>query len=258
MYNIIAVISDIHSNSLALEAVFRDLDSRNAELIVNLGDSLFGPLDPLGTAKMLMQRQDIINIMGNCDELLLEETSGSLTYRYVKPLLQEPEESWIRSHSGTWSYDGMLFCHGTPWSNSEYLLEEITPSAGAAYKPAEQLAAELHTIQEQIVWCGHSHMFHSLVLPGERQVVNPGSIGLPAYAEELPYPHVMESGTPFASYCLCIRDNGSRNGWNILHRLVEYDWNKAADLAEHTGRPDYAVPIRTGRMTGESSDTRGL
>lgn len=258
MYNIIAVISDIHSNRFALEAVLRDLDNLKADLIINLGDSLFGPLDPLATAELLMQRPDIINIMGNCDEQPLEETGTSLTYRYVKPLLREQEESWIRSHRGTWSYDGLLFCHGTPWSNTEYLLEELTPAAGPIYKPAEQLAAELHRIEERIVFCGHSHVFHLLELPEGKQAVNPGSVGLPAYEEELPYAYVMKSGTPLASYCLCIRDNGSPGGWCIDHRLVEYDWDKAADLAEEAGRPDYAVAIRYGRMTGESTDTRGM
>lgn len=249
LYNMIAVISDIHSNRLALEAVLKDVDSRKAELIVNLGDSLFGPLDPLGTAQLLMQRTDLINIMGNCDEHLLEETSGSPTYRQVKPLLGEPEEAWIRSHLATWSYEDLLFCHGTPWSNTHYLLEEIIPAGGAVYKRAEQLAAELHRIEERIVFCGHSHVFHAMELPEGRQAVNPGSVGLPAYAEEQPFPHVMESGTPFASYCLCIRNSGSRSGWSIHHRLVEYDWDQAAELAERAGRPDYAVPIRHGRMT---------
>ncbi|MNC14576.1 Calcineurin-like phosphoesterase superfamily domain protein [compost metagenome] len=103
MHKVIAVISDIHSNKLALEAVLRDIEGRNADLIVNLGDSLFGPLDPLGTAALLMQRTDVVNIMGNCDEILLEDHSTSLTYRYVKPLLGRKETDWIRSHLRNWS-----------------------------------------------------------------------------------------------------------------------------------------------------------
>ncbi|WP_036640138.1 metallophosphoesterase family protein, partial [Paenibacillus durus] len=62
----IAVISDIHSNAPALEAVLQDIDRSGADLIVNLGDSLFGPVDPLGTARLLRQRDDIVNTMGNC------------------------------------------------------------------------------------------------------------------------------------------------------------------------------------------------
>jgi predicted phosphodiesterase len=46
----IAVIADIHGNRWALEAVLADIDRRYIGQIVNLGDSLLGPLDPVGTA----------------------------------------------------------------------------------------------------------------------------------------------------------------------------------------------------------------
>ncbi|WP_379134850.1 metallophosphoesterase family protein [Paenibacillus sp. sgz500958] len=247
MYNRIAVISDIHSNSFALEAVLKDAYYRNADLIVNLGDDLFGPVDPLGTARILMQQPEIINILGNCDELLLQESSESLSYLYVKPLLGIVETGWIRSHLKLWSYDNLLFCHGTPWDNSRYMLEQISPEGAVSLKNAEQLAWELHTIQEQIVFCGHSHVPGTAVLPDGRSVVNPGSVGLPAYAEEMPYPHIMESGTPCASYCIC-RRAGELNEWKVEHILVEYGWNQAADLAASHGRQDYADAIRTGRV----------
>lgn len=250
MYSVIAVISDIHSNRLALEAVLRDIERRQAELIVNLGDSLFGPLDPLGTAELLIRRTDIINIMGNCDELLLAEHSESLTYRYVKPLLRLVEENWIRTHHEFWSYDHLLFCHGTPWSNTAYLLEQVLPERGAVYKSPGQLEAELHRIKEGIVFCGHSHVFHSVRLPGGKQVVNAGSVGLPAYEDSEPHSHIMESGTPFASYCLCSRDNAVPGGWKTEQILVDYNWDEAADLAEQNGRNDYATAIRNGRISG--------
>ncbi|SDD65802.1 Calcineurin-like phosphoesterase superfamily domain-containing protein [Priestia aryabhattai B8W22] len=61
----IAIISDIHGNSLALEAVLSDISRRGINTIFNLGDSLYGPLDPLGTFKLLMEHEhDITHIMG--------------------------------------------------------------------------------------------------------------------------------------------------------------------------------------------------
>lgn len=63
--NAIAVISDIHSNVYALEAVLRDIDLRGIKTIVNLGDTLFGPIDPMKTAEILMNRPNLIHIMGN-------------------------------------------------------------------------------------------------------------------------------------------------------------------------------------------------
>ena len=246
MYTTIAVISDIHSNTFALEAILQEIDLHNVDLIVNLGDSLFGPIDPLGTAQMLMKRKDIVNIMGNCDEILLEDSSESLTYRHVKPLLRAAEENWISEHKDIWRYDNLLFCHGTPWDNSKYLMEKVA-SDGVFYKTAEQLTEELRDIDEQFVFCGHTHVFYSMDLPDGKRVVNPGSVGLPAFEEEEPYPHVMESGTPYASYCLC-RRNDEENGWSVEHRLVKYDWDRAAAIAEGNGRQDYAAAIRTGRV----------
>jgi 3',5'-cyclic AMP phosphodiesterase CpdA len=45
----IALISDIHGNSWALDAVLEDINQRGIDQIVNLGDCVYGPLDPAGT-----------------------------------------------------------------------------------------------------------------------------------------------------------------------------------------------------------------
>ncbi|MNI55472.1 Calcineurin-like phosphoesterase superfamily domain protein [compost metagenome] len=116
-----------------------------------------------------------------------------------------------------------------------------------AYKQPEVLATALQGLPERIIFCGHSHVYHSILLPDGRMAVNPGSVGLPAYDEEHPYPHVMESGTPLASYCLCLREQGT-DRWRVQHQLVEYDWEQAAAMAERMERSDYSVAIRTGKM----------
>ena len=50
----IAVVSDIHGNLPALQAVVRDCQRRGVDTVFNLGDSLSGPLLPLQTAQFLM------------------------------------------------------------------------------------------------------------------------------------------------------------------------------------------------------------
>lgn len=240
----IAVFSDIHSNTPALEAVLREIDRSGADWLINLGDSLFGPVDPMGTARLLRQRGNLVNIMGNCDEILLEKDCESPTYRHVKPLLDTDTEAWIAGHLAVWRYEDLLFCHGTPDHNKRYLLEEVTED-GVFYKKTETLQAELHTIEEHGIFCGHSHVFHTVTLPDGKFLVNPGSVGLPAYEDDLPFPHVMESGTPYASFCMVRKKEGT--GWSVEHKLIPYDWNAAAEIAERSGRPDYAVAIRTGR-----------
>lgn len=63
----IAVVSDIHGNLDALEAVMADLRGRAIDRVVNLGDSLAGPLLPKETAQFFMARQDWIHLAGNHD-----------------------------------------------------------------------------------------------------------------------------------------------------------------------------------------------
>nr|WP_227494842.1 metallophosphoesterase family protein [Bacillus mycoides] len=74
----IAIISDVHGNSHALKAVLKDIERRKAEMIINLGDSVYGPLDPLGTIEILMSNE-MIHIKGS---LLYSELLFFILDRY--------------------------------------------------------------------------------------------------------------------------------------------------------------------------------
>lgn len=239
----IAVISDIHSNVYALEAVLSDLEARNITKIVNLGDTLFGPVAPVDTAQLLMSRTDTVHIMGNCDRYLLQDQMKSSTFQFVKPLITEEIHSWITSFQTTWEFDELLFCHGTPFLDDVYLLEKITHE-GAVDKNAVELMDELLSVPQKIIFCGHTHIQKTVWLPDGKLIVNPGSVGLPAYFEEEPFPHYMESMSPHAKYVIVKRNNRS---WVIEHIMLPYDWELAAQRAEQNGRTDYAYAIRTGR-----------
>ncbi|MCQ4086994.1 metallophosphoesterase [Saccharibacillus sp. JS10] len=242
----IAILSDIHSNSLALAAVLQDISNRDIQQIVNLGDSLFGPVDPLGTAKQLMEHPNIVHIMGNCDEILLQKQSDSDTFNFIKPLLTEDIETWIGSFKNVWTYEDLLFCHGTPFVNDRYLLEEVD-AHGVRYKQPEQLSSELEKVDSTYIFCGHSHVFKTMFLPNGKTVINAGSVGLPAYEDELPFPHKMESNSPYAEYVIASQTQDDK--WNIEHIMLQYDWNQASAIAAANGREDYAVAIQTGRIS---------
>lgn len=240
--NGIAVLSDVHSNVFALEAVLADMADRNIDMIVNLGDVIFGPVAPLETAERLMANRNIISIMGNCDRILLGDESESLTFQQVKPLLTNAHLEWIRTFRKTWVFEDILFCHGTPFSDETYLLEEVT-EGGAGNKALHIVAEELQSIEQSIIVCGHTHLPKSVQLPNGKLVLNPGSIGFPAYYEDAPYPHVMESMTPHAKYAILWRTG---QGWRVEQIMVPYDWEQASRVAEEKGRPDYGYAIRTG------------
>jgi hypothetical protein len=76
-------------------------------------------------------------------------------------------------------------------------------------------------------------------------VLNPGSVGWPAYDDDHPYPHVIEAGTPHARYAIADDASGQ---WRAEFRAVDYDWDRAAVIAEANSRPDVARALRTGRV----------
>ncbi|MGH2896718.1 MAG: metallophosphoesterase family protein, partial [Solirubrobacteraceae bacterium] len=91
--------------------------------------------------------------------------------------------------------------------------------------------------------CGHTHLPRLLPLADGTIVVNPGSVGLPAYADDTPWPHLMESGSPHARYALLRRRVA---GWEVELRAISYPWDQAAATALARGREDWAVALQTG------------
>lgn len=237
----IAVLADIHGNLLALEAVRADLRSRSPDLVVNLGDHVSGPLWAAETADLLMSL-DWIHIRGNHDRQLLDRpyTAMGASDQAALAQLRPRHLAWLAALLGTVRLDaGVFLCHGTPASDVEYLLEEVTPSG--TVQPASPLLIQhrLGGIQDALVLCGHTHI--PRVAGG---IANPGSVGLPAYDDAAPYAHCMEAGSPHARYAVADLVDGL---WLVTPRVVEYDWEAAAQRAAAGGRADWACALRTGR-----------
>ncbi|MCR5857209.1 metallophosphoesterase [Mesorhizobium sp. J428] len=66
----IAVVSDIHGNDVALEAVLKDASTRGYDRLLDLGDTVSGPLRPLETFER-MRSHDVVAIAGNHERQLL-------------------------------------------------------------------------------------------------------------------------------------------------------------------------------------------
>ena len=86
----IAVISDIHGNLLALDAVLADIAREGADVTVNLGDILSGPLEPARTADRLMAL-DLPTISGNHERQVLTdpEDRTNRTDAFTRSVLEE-------------------------------------------------------------------------------------------------------------------------------------------------------------------------
>lgn len=249
----VAVISDVHGNRWALKAVLEDIEHRGIRDIVNLGDSLYGPLAPAETAEMLLPLV-LSTVRGNEDRLIVEAVSGGANFPtlcYVQRQLRQRHLDWLASlQESAVAYEHFRAFHGAPGRDDEYLLREITKERVRLRAP-ERLTAILASVEQPVVLCGHDHVPRTVRLPDGKLIVNPGSVGLPAFADDLPYPHVMEAGTPHARYAIVRRTEGE---WRAEHVAVGYDWESAATLACENGRPDWARWLRSGRASPGALD----
>lgn len=237
----LAVLADIHGNSWALDAVLAELRSLNIDRVIDLGDCAYGPLDPRGTLHRLRDLE-ATTVRGNQDRVDLDG-SGSATDQWVFDQLDENSRAYLRGLPAMQVLDGeVLLCHGTPNSDTETLLEEVVETGARRRSPAG-IASLTGPDTYQVVLCAHSHLQRMLPLDDGTLVVNPGSVGLPAYADSAPFPHAMESGSPHARYAILSRAGAS---WEVELRAVIYLWSAAADAARERGREDWAIALETG------------
>ncbi len=245
----IAVISDIHGNRWALEAVLEDIQGRKIRNIINLGDSLYGQLDPVGTFDIL-KKEDIPSVCGNQDREIIEPgelNPDSESIQFVKEQLTDEQLKWLEAlQTVIYPFEDICAFHGTPQSDSEYLLEAVTDK-GVVRRSENELKGILSGIDRKLILCGHSHLPGSAQLKDGRLIINPGSVGLQAYSDDTPYPHVMETGTPHARYSVAHMDGGNA----VIEQVtVPYDWETASKTAENNGRNEWALWLKTGRALG--------
>ncbi len=241
----VAVISDIHGNRWALESVLDDINRRDVSGVVNLGDSIFGPLDPSGTAELLIAL-GLPTVRGNQDRVVVDEscTAQSPTLRFVREDVQPAHLKWLEGlELTTVVFDRFFLCHGTPEQDSEYLLSVVRES-GVHLTETADLEHGLSGVLEPVILCGHDHVPRTVFLSNGQLIVNPGSVGLPAYSDDTPYQHVMQTGTPHARYSIVRCD---KRGWSVEDIAVPYAWELASRTAIDNGRPDWATWLATGR-----------
>jgi predicted phosphodiesterase len=261
----IAFVSDIHGNLGALDAVIADIARRQVQQVVNLGDTLSGPLLPLETAHRL-RALPWLHVAGNHERqvlsLPLERQNPSDAY--TSSQLTDASKTWLASHADpcdarlhqatVWPErlgGDVALCHGSPRSDIEYLLETPVGEAARLATPAEIEQRLDGRIAPHIglLACGHTHVPRSVVAANGLLIVNPGSVGLPAYDDDHPYPlsnfHRIETGSPHARYAVVEKLDGR---WLCELISVPYDFEPMALLAEQRHRPDWAHALRTGTM----------
>jgi putative phosphoesterase len=242
----IAAVSDIHGNLPALEAVLADIARHKVDVIVNLGDILSGPLWPRETAALLMTQSfhtAVVTLAGNHERQLLDcvKKSGGASDQFAFEHTTREQQKWLAALPGTLQLTPQVYlCHGRPNTDLEYLCETVDAALthGVRMATQDELAVRLQGVNAELIFCGHSHQPRAITLADGRLVVNPGSVGIPAYDDDHGGYHVIQAGSPHARYCICERGAA---GWSLMQCAVAYDWAAAIAQAKRNGREDVAL-----------------
>ena len=244
----IAILSDIKSNVYALQEVIKDAKNKNVDLMLNLGDSLYGPIAPRATYDLL-QENKFITVCGNQDREILEASLATLeenkTLKYVYDDLGEEVLYWIQALPfEKFVGDDLYITHGTQHDDSVYMLEDVK-NGKPVLRSDKEILDLIDDVESKFVMCGHSHTPRCLNLSSGQVVINPGSVGLQGFKDDKPYPHKIENLTTDASYVIL---NINNDEYNLELVKVSYDYEKAALKAEENGREDWAYALRNGKV----------
>jgi predicted phosphodiesterase len=212
----LGLISDLHGNLPALEAVLAELEQEPPDEIVCLGDIAVGPHPAETLARV--RELDLRVVQGNWDSWFADgipELAGDHGRKLVDQSrwwaarLSAEDLAYLGSLPATLElpFGGGLLCfHGSPRSHSDAILPETSE---------EELAPLLDGETAAILAGGHTHL--QLARPYKRSLfVNPGSVGLPFES----WPPSGARVLPWAEYAVLESQNGELS---VDLRRVEYD-----------------------------------
>lgn len=221
----VAVISDVHGNAFALEAVLREVRASAPDLVVNLGDQVEGSADP-ARAAALQAGLMALEVRGNNEEKFWPGgRRSSITCAYGAWLAANVDAAVLARLAAlpltARALDGALFaCHGTPTSAWDSLLWNWQPdgAGGGFYRAREprELCALVDPLGAEVVVCGHTHRSGAARV-GDTLVVNAGAV-----SDQV-------DGDPRARWTLLTR---GPVGWAVEFRAVAYDIGAAVRWSE--------------------------
>jgi len=171
----VAVLSDVHGNAVALEAVLGEIESEAPDLVVFGGDLTWGPLPEETMELVASLRTPALFVRGNSERTLLEGSeSPTERERWLLERHSGQARAFLATFVGQASVDiaGLgpaRFCHGSPRSDEEL----VTPET-----PEERVRALTATIPERVLVTAHTHLQFDRQVAGIRSI-NPGSVGMP-------------------------------------------------------------------------------
>lgn len=241
----VAVISDIHANLAALEAVLDDIRRRGIAHVLNLGDSVSGPLAPGAVADLLIA-EGIPQVRGNHDRFLIDRPADDmgLWERWAWPEMTQTHLDWLRALPLTDARHGIMMVHGLPDDDNKNWLHRRAQDGSMVPATLAECAAPAEGIDAEVIVSGHTHMPRVVRVPGGPLLVNPGAIGCPAYLNPtITPPYWAEAGSPDARYAILEKVGGV---WQAALLAVPYDSRAMQELARAHGADDWAQALSTG------------
>jgi putative phosphoesterase len=234
----IAVISDIHGNLPALQAVFADLASQRLETVYCLGDLVGYGASPNEVTERI-RAEGMPTIMGNYDDGVgfdrdecgcayrdpIDKELGERSLAWTKAQVTSENKAFLRTllQEVRFNANGkrVLLVHGSPRKMNEYLFEDRPLSS------FERLAASSNA---DIIVFGHTHKPYQKTVNGVL-FVNAGSVGKPKDGDWRACYAIVEMGdTP-----------------SVTFQRVTYDVAKAAAAIRATDLPhEFAADVETG------------
>lgn len=245
----LAVLSDIHGNSIALDAVLADIRQQGGvDAYWVLGDLVAFGYDPVGVLQRLAALPNASYVRGNTDRALLSDKYLIPTPEELADTARLPRTVQLTQNLA-WTIGAL---DHTPWHETlsalpleqRLILEDGTRVLGVHASPGRddgqgfhpllstaQLRDLLKDSAADLVFVGHTH-WHMDVPVDATRVVNLGSLSLP-------FPPDLR-----AKYS--ILQSGARS-YQIEHRRVEYDRRAAMDAVERTRNPGREFILRSLR-----------
>jgi predicted phosphodiesterase len=191
----LAVISDIHGNYRALQAVIKDLDHQRIDTTISLGDTIgYGP-EPEEVVRLLMSRS-INSIMGNHELALISSPyyaglnpTARESLDLTRLLLSKASLEWLETLPSFTLQHDTRFVHGCPPASITTYL----------FNPSDtRLERIFLSYPERVCFAGHTHTLDNFVKPRSgkiqqnrletgivrlekehRYLIIPGSVGQP-------------------------------------------------------------------------------
>lgn len=243
----IVILSDVHGNAVALEAVRKALRAEKPDHVAVAGDLALNGPDPAGTVDLLreMEADGAVIVSGNTDiavadfdyaaafpwmaegvpeafQAAAEWAHDALGDERVSWLRRLPAERRLRADDGTM----ILICHGSPGSQTSGFDQALEASV---------VTERVSRTDARVIACGHTHVPEVRDL-GWKLIVNDGSAG-----------YVFD-GDPTASWARLDINDGEVQA---EIRRTEFDALAVADAISSRGLPGdvyRAATVRTGKL----------